>query len=201
MEHRPLYLAAWLILALSWSPAGFADDAPDPATGQDAAWESRLREAKAVQKEAKAKKAESQKRYLAEKQACFAKFRVNDCQEEARQRHLAVANEANRNENRGLALERQIKKEKLADKDARRIAEAPEREADLKEREAETATERAEMATKQEKKLADKAKKAEEGARHHAEDEVRQQKKQERHEKQLAEKLQKAKSREAEPAK
>lgn len=204
MEHRSLLLAAGLILALSRAPLGLAADDPTPAgepsAAQKAAWEERLREAKSLQRDAKAKKDESERRYEAEQKACFSRFRVYDCQDAARQRHLAVAAEARKIENYGLALERQVKKEQLADKDARRAAEAPQREADLRERETEVAADRAETAAIQEKKMADKAVKAEEGARRRADDEARRQKKQERHEREMAEKMEKAKRPEAEAA-
>ncbi|MGE5386179.1 MAG: hypothetical protein ACM3SV_09875 [Betaproteobacteria bacterium] len=159
-----------------------------------------MQQAKALQKEGKARKAQSKQRYEAEKKACFKKFRVNDCQEDARQRYVVATNEARRVENRGLAEERQIKKEKLAEKDARRVAEAPEREADLKEREADNAAERAEKDAKRDKKLADKAKKAQEGERRRSKEEARREKKQAQHERQVAEKMEKSQRREAESA-
>lgn len=201
MEYRPLRLAARLILLTALVLASaHAEDKSGATPEQKADWETRLNYAKALQKDGKEKKSAAVSKYEATKVACFKRFRVTDCQEDARTVYIKATAEARRIENRGLALERQIKKERLADKDARHIEEAPEREADLKQREADTAAERAQAEEQRAKTLADKKRKAEENTAKRAKEAEKRLKKQEKHEKMVAEKMEKARRREAEAA-
>ncbi len=194
MEYRPLRLAAGLILAV-WLPLA---PASEPTPGQGADWEARLEAAKTAQQKGKAMRAEAKARYEADKKTCFNKFRVTDCQEDARRVYVNATNEARRVENQGLAAERQVRRERLADKDARSAAEAAERDAGLRQREAATAAERGDREARRQKKLAEKEKKAAEGERRHAREARRQHEKQARHEREVAEKMDKARQREAE---
>ena len=107
-----LFLLAWL-LPLS---------ATEPAAELSSDWQQRLQVAKTQQREGKAQRVAAKNRYEAEKKACFEKIRVTDCQEDARRLYIVSTNEARRIENQGLAAERQINKEQLADKDARYAA-------------------------------------------------------------------------------
>lgn len=201
MEHRSLQVAAGLILLLLL-PCGTAWAAREAEAGADAAqvadWDRRLARAKAMQRAGSAAHAEATARLESEKKACFKKFRVNDCQGEARQRYVAAVKEARREENEGKALERQVKKERLGDKDARRIEDAPRRAADLEERQAATREERAAAAANREERIADKAAKAEEGEARRRANEARIREKQAKHDRRVAEKMEKARRREAE---
>jgi colicin import membrane protein len=100
--------------------------------------------------------------------------------------------------NKGKALEREVKKEQLADKDMRRAAKAPEKAAELQALEAETTAERKLAAETEAAKRADKARKAEEGSKIRAERLERQAQKQADHDAKVAAKMQKAEQRAAE---
>lgn len=191
-------MASRLILGLFLLAAAAARASDGVATPErEADWASRREEAKALRQKGAARKSEAEARFSAREKECFQKFRVIDCQQEARQQYIEASHEAQRIENAGLALERQVKKEELAQKDARRLAEAPQREADLKLREAETRIEREESASSRAAKSAGKEEKARIGAERHAAHEERLRRKQEAHERKVAEKMAKARQREA----
>ena len=98
--------------------------------------------AQELQAEGKARKQAALDLFDAEKKACFKKFMVTNCQLVAKKRYNESMKEARRISNEGGTLERQVKKERLEDKDARRVEDAPRREADLRDRQARTAEDR-----------------------------------------------------------
>lgn len=203
MEHRPLSVVALLSALLLAVPAGNAragDDAGGPSAEQQAAWNDSLAKAKDLQQEGQKKKAAAEKVYDNEKLACNKKFRVYDCQAEARQRYIPIVKEARRLENEGKAIERQVKKEQLADKDQRRRDAAPQREADLRQREAEATAVRKAAEVRREQRQTGKEEKAVEGAKRRAANEERLRLKREKHEQKVAEKMEKARQREARQA-
>jgi colicin import membrane protein len=203
MENRSLSFIAALVLAAGCtlpSAAAWArsEDGAKPTPEQRADWDRRLEEAKRMQEEGGARKSEAMQAFEARKKECFKKFRVTGCQEEARQQYLQAAREARHVENDGKEMERRVRKEELADKDARRLAREPDREADLRAREAETRAEREHSESSRTEKLAEKDELARAGAERRAAAEERQRRKQEAHEKKLAERMAKARQREAE---
>lgn len=203
MEHRSLPVAAFLKALFLAALAGMAwagDTAGGPSPEQQATWDESLAKAKALQQEGRDKKSAAENLFESEKLACNKKFRVYDCQAEARQRYIPAIKEARRLENEGKAIERQVKKEQLADKDQRRRDEAPQLEADLRQREAETGADRAAAEAKREQRLAGKEEKAAEGAKKRAANEERLRLKREKHEQKVAEKMERAARREARQA-
>jgi colicin import membrane protein len=203
MENRPLSLITGLILAAGCTLPSAAvwagsDGEAKPTLQQRADWDRRLEEAKKLQEDGVARRSEAMQAFEVRKKECFKKFRVSGCQQEAKQQYLQAANEARRIENDGKARERQVKKEELADRDARRLAREPEREADLRAREAEVRAEREHSESSRAEKLAEKEEQARAGAERRAAAEERQSKKREAHERKVAEKMAKARQREAE---
>ena len=194
MENRSLSLAACLIaLCAVAGPAPAADSGPSPA--QEADWQQRLEKAAALQNEGKLRKAEAG-RILEQKSAeCFKKFLVNRCQDAARNEHMMVSREASNLEIQGKALEREVKKEQLADKDRRHAEAMPQRAADLAERAAETGVARQEAEAEAAASRADKARQAEQGTRRKAAEAEKQRKKQQDHEARVAQKVQQAERR------
>lgn len=189
---RPIALGFCLaILCVSPSVLAKSLSEPDPALQVD--WELRLEKARAQQREGQAKKAAAQEIFEAEKVVCFKKFRVTDCQEDAQRRFLLETNAARRIENEGLAAERLVKKEQLDDKDARYLAEAPQRAAELAEREARITEERQKAENKRAQTLVNKQKRATEGAERRTKEDERLKEKQSRHEKKVVEQQEKAK--------
>ena len=179
MEYRSLSVVAVLI-ALGLS-ASLVQAESRPSAEQEADWGRRLEKSGQLQAQGKAQKQAADKLYDAKYKACYEKFQVNACRDEARRENAQLTNEARRVENEGKALERQVKKEQLSDKDARYQAEADQRAADLKAREAETSSERRASADHEATQRADKERQAEEGSKRHAENAERLRKKQAEH--------------------
>lgn len=190
MEHRPLsvaaQLAAWLLLA---TPALAAD------AELEAAWAERMANATKLQQEGAAKRSAANKRYEQQQKECLKLILVNDCRRAAKHEHTQITSEAREQENKGKALERQVKKEQLIDKDNRRVADAPKREAERQAREAETSAARSEALSREAAARADKKKKAEEGMKRKAADAERLQKKRADHEARVARKMKEAERR------
>lgn len=192
-------MAALLIAAFLAPLAGRAwAEAPPAVAGAD--WEARLAKGKALKGESKDRKNEATATFEAAKLACQKKFRVYECHDEARERYVLAIKEARRLENEGAAIERQVKKEQLADKDQRHRDEVPQREADLKEREAAVAADQQQAAAKHDKLQAKKAQQEAEGPEKRAADDERIRLKREKHERTVAKKMEKARQREAESA-
>jgi colicin import membrane protein len=191
-------VAALLIaLAVSASSA-WADSAP--SAEQQADWARRLEKASALQAEGKALKEAADALHTEQAKACAEKFRVNACRDEVGLNHIRSVNEARRVENEGKALERQVKKEKLNDKDARYEAEADERAAERAKREATTAATRQQAADKESSQLTNKAAQAEEGRQRRAADAERLAKKQAEHQARVDQQMAKAKAKAQPPA-
>lgn len=193
MEHRSLSVAALLSVALLAAAPATAD--------QQADWDARMAKAKALQADGKQRKEAAAAARETEDLECQKRFRVYACQGDAQKRYVKAVKEARRLENEGGAMERQVKKEQLADKDQHRRDEAPQREADRQADKVATEAERATAQAHREERLQGKEAKAEEGARRQAKDAERQAKKRADHERKVAEKLEKARRREAEDAK
>lgn len=197
MEYRPLFVAARLIALLAVGASALAADS-EPSAEQQADWQRRLDRAAALKAEGKARQEAADKRFAEADAACDRKFLVNACRDKARTEHLPEAREARRLENEGKALEREVKKEQLSDRDQRRAAAAPQHEADLRAREAETAAERRASAADEAATRAHKAQQAAEGSQRKAAEAERQRKKQEDHAARVARKMRDAERRAAE---
>jgi colicin import membrane protein len=186
MDHRPLTLLGRLIMLLAISFAALANDA-GPSPEQLADWQQRLDQAVALQAEASAQRLAADKVLDEKNLACAKKFLVNACRDKARTEHLEVAKAARRLENEAKALEREVKKEQFADKEARRAAQAPQHEADLADRQRETEALRQEAESREATTRADKARKAEEGAKRKAAEAEKQRQKAEDHARKIRE--------------
>lgn len=196
MEHRPLSLAARLIVLLVVSFSALAADS-GPSPEQEADWQQRLDRGAALQAEAKERKAEADTILETKNAECRKKFLVNSCLEDAKREHVVATREASRLENQGKAMQREVKKEQLSDKDKRRAEAAPERDAEMALRKSEVAAERQ---TAEEQAAANKAakeKKAAEGASRKAAEAEKHRRKVEEHEARVAAKKQEAEQRAA----
>lgn len=194
MENRPLSLAACLIILSAFSFPALATDGK-PSAEQQTDWQIRLDKAAALQSESRQRKAEAD-RILEQKNAeCSKKFQVNRCRDQARNEHMIATREIRRLENQGKALEREVKKEQLADKDKRNAEMAPLRSADMEVRAAASAEVRQSAEAERAASLAAKARKAEEGAQRKAAEAEKQRKKQEEHDARVAKKMQQAERR------
>lgn len=196
MEHRPLSLAARLIVLLVVSFSVLAADS-GPSPEQEADWQQRLDRGAALQAEAKERKAEADTILETKNAECRKKFLVNSCLEDAKREHVVATREASRLENQGKAMQREVKKEQLSDKDKRRAEAASERDAEMALRKSEVAAERQ---TAEEQAAADKAakdKRAAEGASRKAAEAEKHRRKVEEHDARVAAKKQEAEQRAA----
>lgn len=192
MEHRPLSLAALLIaLLLVGSSVLAAESGPSPE--QMADWQQRLDQAAALQAEARQRQAEADGLLETKSVECRKKFLVNSCLESASREHVVASREARRLENQGKAMQREVKKEQLNDKDKRRAEEAPAHQAEMALRKSEVAAERQAADEQAAANKAAKEKKAAEGASRKAAEAEKHRRKVEEHEARVA-----AKKREAE---
>jgi colicin import membrane protein len=195
MENRSLSVVA-LLIALG-GLCGLVQAASEPDAAQVADWGQRNANAAELKNEARQLK-DSADRVFAEKSvACQEKFQVNACLAEAHKEHSAQLTEARRLDNQAKAQEREVRKEQLADRDARNLAEAGQREADLKRRQADITATRAEAQKNEDELRAAKEKEAVLGARRHAADAERVQKKQAAHAAKVTRKKEEAARREA----
>lgn len=188
-----------LLSALMLPMAASAEDGPTPA--QIADWEQRLARADDLQSEGKRLQDAADREFDAGSKACFSRFLVNACQNDAKKKHVAATREARRISNEGGNLERAVRKEQQVDQDARRAADAPRQAAERQAREIETAAERAAAVRSAEEKQAEKSRLAEEGLKRKAADAERQRQKREEHEAKVARKVAEAERRAAADAK
>ncbi len=200
MENRPLPVVAQLILLFSLAlPVMAAEPAGTPEQVED--WNLRLDKARGLQAEGQARQAAASKRYAEEDAACYRKFFVNACRNGARETYLGESREGKRLETEGRAIERQVKKEQVAEQDRLARDNAPQHEAELQSRERETQASRQAAEQQRDATLADKARQAEEGARRKAENEERLRQKQQAHDARVAAKMEEARRKAAADAK
>lgn len=185
MEKRSRFVATRLIVLLALNCSALAA-AKEPGPEQQADWQQRLEQASALQAEAKARQAVADQLFEQKSAACFKKFLVNACRQEARREQVAATKEARRLENEGKALERTVKKEQLNDKDRRHAAAIPERAAERQQREAEVSAERETAAAREAATRASKARQADERSQQRAAEAAAQRQKQAAHDARVA---------------
>lgn len=197
MEHRSRPVAAQLTACLLWCLAlpAVADSGPTPA--QEADWNARLERAAALKSEGARRRAEADRVYAETERACYRKFLVNQCRDQAKHARIPEIEAARQLEQSGKQLELEVRREQHADRDARQAAEAPVRAAEHAQRQAETARQRDEREAERAARLADKERQAEEGARRRAEREAELARKRADHEARVAEKMRAARERQA----
>ena len=197
MENRSLSLSAGLMVFALMSATALAAG-EGAVSDQQADWNRRLDKAAALSAEGKAQQAAAG-RVLEEKNAvCQKKFLVNACLKDNEKEYTVAARQAKRLENEGQAIERQVRKEQLNEKDAQHQADAARREAEMPGRAAEAAANRNAAETREAKIRSEKATKAEEGAKRKLAAEEKQRQKEAAHNARVSEKMQKAQQRAAE---
>ena len=108
-------MAAGLIFLLAMPFAALAADGA-VAADQQAAWQARLDKAAALQAEGKARQAEADQVLVERNAECATKFLINDCRRAASREHLTVTRETRRQEIEGNAIEREVKREQMAER-------------------------------------------------------------------------------------
>lgn len=185
-------MVAGLIALLALPVAALAADGAASA-GQQA----RLDKAVALQAEARARQ-EAADQVLADKNTeCATTFFINDCRNAAAREHLKVTRETRRLENEGKAIEREVKREQLSERNRVQAEQAPKRAADLELRQAEAMNARQAHEERIAAAQAAKAAKAAEGEKRKAAEAERLRKKQAEHDARVARKMREAEERAA----
>ena len=193
MENRSLSVVAGLIALLAIATASADEDLA-------ASWQTRLDRAAELQARGKAMNGEAKQRFSERSALCAEKFMVNACREEARQDYLQASRAADRLDYEGKNLERQVKREQLAERERQRESEAPQRAAELQERAEETAAARQAAADQAAAKQAGKAQQALVGEQRKAAAEEKQRQKEAAHAAKVATQKARAEQRAAEAA-
>jgi colicin import membrane protein len=199
MENRPLSVVAGLIILLAMPGIAVADDAVANAD-QQAGWQERLDRAAALQAEGKSRQAEADQLRQQKNTECATRFLINDCRNAAAREHLKVTRETRRLANEGKAIEREVKREQIIERERQRAEEAPGRAADLEVRQAESVAARQLAEDKAAATRAGKEIKAAEGEKRKAAEAEKQRRKQADHDARVAKKMRDAEARAAREA-
>lgn len=191
MENRSLSLLAGLIAALLCGGGALAADSVGSAE-QQAEWEQRLARAAELRTAGEAQRSAAAKRLEEKNAACQKRFRVNACLKTNEEEYSAAARLAKRQENDGLAIEREVRKEQLQAQDVLHDAKTAQRQAELPEREAETAAARQAVAERASERRAAQAEKAAAGLLRKEAEAEKLRRRQAEHAARVAEKMQKA---------
>lgn len=199
MENRSLSVVAGLIVLLALPFAALAAE-DEVSADQQAAWQMRLDKAATLQAESKARQDEADELLVKRNAECATKFLINDCRNAAAREHLKTTREARRLEIDGRAMEREVKREQLSDRNRVQAEEAPRRAADLELRQAESMNARQAAEDKMAATRAAKAAKAAEGEKRKIAEAEKQRKKQADHDARVAQKMREAEQRAAQAA-
>lgn len=187
---RIRHLSVLFLLLSPWSYAQAAD-APQPTT---------LEEAAAQRKQADEMRKAAEALFAEEQSACYKKFLVNGCLEDAKKKRTQSMIEARKFEAPARDFEREAHRAEVDAKAAQRAIELPKREADQAEQGDAYQTEEAAKAAEREKKLADKEAQAAKGRQKTAEEQAKRKAKLEERNRMLAEKAAKRAQEEAKAA-
>ncbi len=186
-----------LLLALFSMPVlAQVDSRPMP----EAEKQQKLERARSLNAEASSMKKEADARQKATNEACYKKFLVSSCLEDAAKVHTQSVREAKRKELEAGELERDVKRREMAVKDAKKAADAPKREADQKAQGEAFRAEEAKRAEDRAAKLTKKEQQAADGRRKHAAAQEKHKKKLEDQAKKEAKAAEKRRAREAKAA-
>jgi hypothetical protein len=93
-----------------------------------------LDQARGLKEQAGAIQEAARNRFKEQEAACWKKFLVSDCIDDAKLAHKEEARKANELERQAREIERDVRKREFAMREARRIEEAPRKEAEALER-------------------------------------------------------------------
>lgn len=192
-------MVAGLIVLLALPFAALAAEV-EVSADQQAAWQMRLDKAATLQAESKARQDEADELLVKRNAECATKFLINDCRNAAAREHLKTTREARRMEIDGRAMEREVKREQLSDRNRVQAEEAPRRAADLELRQAESMNARQAAEDKMAATRAAKAAKAAEGEKRKIAEAEKLRKKQADHDARVAQKMREAEQRAAQAA-
>ena len=161
--------------------------AAQPATGSPVPAPQTIEQANAQRLQATQMRDSAEKNHVAEQAACYKKFLVNSCLDDAKKRHTQALIDARKIDNPARDFQREAKRAEVNAKDAERAAKEPVRAAEQKEKASDYRAEEAAKATDRERKKTAKAQQAAEGRQKRAAEEAKRQEKQEKRAKKDAE--------------
>ena len=167
------------------------------STSTEPAAPQTLEQANALRERAKQMEKEADALYESDQTACYQKFLVNSCLDDAKKRHLQSRLEARKLDAAGRDFQRAAKRADAEAKEAKRAADLQARTSEQKAQGETYRDEEAARAAARQEKLAKKARQAEEGRRKTAEEQAKRQAKEEKRAKKDAKRAAK-KAREAE---
>lgn len=170
-QLRQCLLAAGA-LAFAAALAGAPAFAADAGSAAAVAPPQTLEEAKAMRDRADAMRAEAERNYAIAQNACYAKFLVNACLNDAKKEFTRAGLEARPLEQMARDFEREDRRSKSEAKEAQRALDAEQRVRDEAAQAASYRAEEARRAAAREQHLADKAAEAEAGRRKTAAEEA-----------------------------
>lgn len=165
--HRSL-AAALLAGSLLLSTTLRAQVAPTVPTPQT------LEEANAQRARAEQMRDAAERNFLVEQDACYDKFQVNSCLDDAKKRRTRTLIDARNLDIPARDFQREAKRADVEAKEQKRDDDAPRRAAKQQQQAADYRAEEAAKAAKREKKIADKAAQAAKGRQNAAADQARQ---------------------------
>lgn len=182
-----LVLVALLSSPLIWAETPAPAEIPIPQT---------LEQADAQRERVKQMRDEADRNYESEQKACYKKFLVNSCLDDAEKRHTQAMIDARELDIPAREFQREAKRAEVEANEAQRAANLPRRKAEQKEQAEQYRADEAAKAEKRAKKKADKELKAAENRQKLAAEQAKREAKQEKRAKQDAERAAK-KAREA----
>lgn len=108
--------------------------------------------------QATAMKRDAESRHKAAQDICYRKFLVNDCLDRAKRSLTAAQVEARKLESEARGIERALQRVEVSEREAKRLEDAPRREADKARQAAEARQEQEETRLKLERRRAEKEK-------------------------------------------
>ena len=184
MQIGRIGIRRWPVLLLFVGSALCAQENP---TVSEPPIPKTLDEAAAQREQASRLRREADDQLAVDQAACYKKFLVNDCLDDAKKRHTEAIIAARKLDIPARDFQREAHRAEVEAKEAKRAAELPQRQEEQQAQGETYRTEEAKKAAEREKKLADKEAKAIEGRQKMAADQAKHQAKLAKHAKEIAE--------------
>ena len=189
-------LGSIVCLALSIS----LPSAAQPAAGSTVSAPQTLEQANAQRLQAKQMQDSAEKNLVAEQAACYKKFLVNSCLEDAKKKYTNTVIEARQLDQPARDFQREHKRAEVEAKEKQRASDNAQRAIDQQQQATDYRNKEAERAAERERKKAAKAEKAAAGRAKRAEEEAQRQKKNEERARRDAQRAERKAQREAKEA-
>lgn len=153
-----LFLLPLTALATAAEPQSAASSTPAAAPSPEMRTAARAH-AGELREQATKMKRDADARHKETQNACYRKFLVNDCLDQAKRDLRAKQVEARKLESEAREIERSLQRVEVGEREAKRLADAPRREAEKQREAAAARAEQEETRLKLEERRAEKARK------------------------------------------